>query len=49
MQLSQKEKILSQFFTAFLKFRLNFNHFEKKDDSDRFCIFKVTDSEIVVR
>ena len=49
MQLSHKQKPFAQFFTPFLKFRLNFNHFEEKDDPHRFCIFKVTDSEIVVR
>ena len=30
MQLSQKQKNFSEFLAAFLKFRLNFNHFEKK-------------------
>ena len=30
MQLSQKQKPFSQFFAAFLKFRLIFEHFEKK-------------------
>ena len=29
MQLSQKEKNFVQFFAAFLKARLNFEHFEK--------------------
>ena len=32
MQLSQKQKILSQFFFAFLKSILNFQHLPKKDD-----------------
>ena len=49
MQLSQKQKTFSEFFAAFLKSRLNFKHFDKKDDPDRFCIFGVTDSENVVR
>ena len=49
MQLSEKQKTYSQFFTAFLKYRLNFKHFEKEDDSHSFCIFQVTDSENVVR
>ena len=36
MQLSMKEKTFSEFFAAFLKSRLNFEHFEKKkDDSHR--------------
>ena len=30
--LSQKRKTFSQFFSAFLKFTLNFEHFQKKDD-----------------
>ena len=49
MQLSQKEKTFSEFFTAFLKFTLNFKHFEKKDHPHRFCIFEVKDPENVVR
>ena len=49
MQLSQKQKKFSQFFAAFLKSRLHFKYFEKKDDPHRFCIFEVTDSENVVR
>ena len=32
MQLSQKREIFSQSFSAFSKFRLNFEHFQKKDD-----------------
>ena len=49
MQLSEKQKTFSQFFAAFLKFTLNFEHFEKKDDPHRFCISEITDSENVVR
>ena len=49
MQLSEKQKTFSQFFAAFLKFTLNFEHFEKKDDPHRFCISEFTDSENVVR
>ena len=30
MQLSEKQKNISQFFDAFLKSKLNFEHFEKK-------------------
>ena len=30
--LSQKQKTFSQFFSAFLKYTLNFEHFQKKDD-----------------
>ena len=32
MQLSQKEKTCSEFVSAFLKARLNFEYFQKKDD-----------------
>ena len=32
IQLSQKRKMLSEFFFAFSKSRLNFKHFQKKDD-----------------
>ena len=49
MQLSQKQKTFSEFFAAFLKFRVNFEYFEKTDDPHRFFIFEVTDSENVVR
>ena len=33
MQLSQKRKTFSQFFPAFSKSSLNFEHFQKKDDA----------------
>ena len=49
MQLSQKQKTFFQFFSAFLKSRSNFEHFDKKDDLHRFCNFEITDSENVVR
>ena len=49
MQLSQKQKTFSEFFSAFLKSRWNFEHFNKKDDLHRFCNFEITDSENVVR
>ena len=48
MQLSQKQKRFSQFFPAFMKSRLNFDHSEKKDDPKSFCISEITDSENVV-
>ena len=32
MELSQKQKTLSQFFSSFLKATLNFEYFQKKDD-----------------
>ena len=49
MQLSKKKKTFSQLFAAFLKCRLNFKCFVKKDDPHRFCISAITDSEHVVR
>ena len=49
IQLSQKHKIFSHYFPAFLKSSWNFEHFDKKDDADRFCIFEITHSENVVR
>ena len=48
MQLSQKQKDFSQFSVSFLKSRLNFKHFETKDEPHRFCISEVTDSENIV-
>ena len=41
MQLSQKQKVFSQFFRAFLKSRLNFEHYEKKNYSNRFSLSKL--------
>ena len=49
MQLSEKKKTFYQFFAAFLKSRLNFKHFGKKDDRHSFCISEYTDSENVLR
>ena len=49
MELSEKEKKFSQFFATFLKSRLSFEHFQKKDDPHSFCISEITDSENVVR
>ena len=49
MELSEKEKTYSQFFAAFWKYRLNFEHFQKKYDPHNFCICEITDSETVVR
>ena len=45
MQLSRKQKTFSEFFSAFLKFSLNFEHFLKKDDSHSRGISKITESE----
>ena len=38
IQLSQKQKIFSEFFLTFLKSILNFKHLAKKDDSHSRCI-----------
>ena len=43
--LSHKRKTFSEYFSAFLKFTLNFAHFQKKDDSDSRCISQITVSE----
>ena len=45
MQLSQKDETLFQFFSQFLKSSLNFEHFQKTDDSPRSDISKISDSE----
>ena len=45
MQLSRKQKTFSNFFSAFLKSNLNFEHFKKKDDPHSLCISDVTDPE----
>ena len=49
MQLSRKAKTFSHFFATFLKSRLDFEHFVKKDDPHRCCISEIKDSENVVR
>ena len=49
VQISEKLKAFCQLFAAFLKSRLNFKHFEYKNNLHRFCIFEVTDSKNVVR
>ena len=45
MQLPQKQKTSSKFFFAFLKCSLNFEHFQKKDDSHSSDVSEITDSE----
>ena len=49
MQFAKKQKTFFQFFSTFLKPRLNFKRFAWKGDPHRFCIFEVTNSENVVR
>ena len=44
--LSQKQKIFTGFFIAFLKCALNLEHFEKKNEYSSLVISKVIDSEI---
>ena len=43
--LSDKVKSFSQFFRAFLKFTLNLEHFQKKDDPHSRCISEIAVSE----
>ena len=43
--LSKKQKTFSGFFIAFLKYALNLEHFEKKDEYPSLVISKVNDSE----
>ena len=45
MQLSQKIKTFSEFFPAFSKSKLNFEHFQKKDDAHSLFICEVTACE----
>ena len=46
MQLSQKRKIISDFFSfAFSKLTFNFEFFQKKDDANSGSAFELTDSE----
>ena len=49
MELPQKQRTFSHSFSAFLKSRLNFEYFKKKDDPHRLCISEITHSENVVR
>ena len=43
--LYQKQKTFSRFFIAFLKYALNLEHFDKKDEYPSLMISKVIDSE----
>ena len=43
--LSQKQKALSQFFIAFLKFASNLEHFEKKVEYPTLIISEIIDAE----
>ena len=43
--LSHKVKSFSEFFCSFLKFTLNFEHFQAKDEPHSRCIPQITVSE----
>ena len=44
--ISQKQKISSGFFIAFLKYELNLEHFPKKDEYPSLIIPEIIDAEI---
>ena len=44
--ISEKKKLFSEVLSASLEFRLNFEHFLKKDDAHSLCILEITDCEI---
>ena len=48
MLLSMKQKKFSNLFAAILKSALNFEHFEEKDNPNRFCMSGIMDSENAV-
>ena len=43
--LSQKQKIFSGFFIAFLKYAWNLEHFQKKDEYPSLIISEIIDAE----
>ena len=43
--LSQRQKLFSRSFLAFLKCELNLEHFEKKDEEPSLVISRIIDSE----
>ena len=45
MPLPQKQKIFSLLFLAFLKYALNLDHFEKKDEYPSLVISRIIDSK----
>ena len=45
MRLSQKQEIFSEFFFAFLKSTLNFEHFPKKDEPHSCFMSEIKESE----
>ena len=46
-QLSQKQKMFSGFFIAYLECASNLEHFEKKDERPSLVIYEIIDSERV--
>ena len=46
--LSQKEITFSKLLARFMKSRLNFKNFQRKNNPHRFCISDITDLENVV-
>ena len=49
MHLSQKQKIFSEFFSAFSKYALNFEHFQKKMTLKAYVFPKLTTTKNVLR
>ena len=45
--ISQKQKIFSRFFIAYLEYASNLEHFEKKDEHPSLVISEIIDSETV--
>ena len=45
IQFSKKQKTYSQFFSEFLKSKLNFEHFFKKDNPHSLCISEIAEWE----
>ena len=45
MRLSRKPKRSSEFFSVFLKSSSSFEHFERKDGPDRWCVSEGIDSK----
>ena len=42
-RLSRKQKIISDSFAPFLKFKSNFGHFEKTSDPHSLCVSEIMD------
>ena len=49
MQLFQKQNNFSEIVSAFMKSRLNFQHFQKQDHPHSFFVSEITDSKNVIR